>query len=139
MHGSAYRAILNHMVQYQGRLDEAFAALADPTRRSILQRLGHHGSASISELAQPFGISLTGCKKHVRVLEDAGLVRTEKTGRTRCCSLGQRRLEDVRQWIETYREMLDARLDRFGELLTEAEGATGGADDRQESTKGEPR
>jgi DNA-binding transcriptional ArsR family regulator len=108
------------MVQYHEELDRAFAALADPTRRSILQRLGQD-SASITELAQPFGISLTGCKKHVRILEDAGLVRTEKAGRTRRCSLGPRRLQDVQAWIETYREMLDARLDRFGEVLSETE------------------
>ncbi len=124
------------MVQYQEELDRAFAALADPTRRGILRRLGQD-SASITELAQPFGLSLTGCKKHVRVLEDAGLVRTEKTGRTRLCSLGPRRLEDVQAWIETYREMLDARLDRFGELLADTEGsAASAASDRQEHTKG---
>jgi DNA-binding transcriptional ArsR family regulator len=123
------------MVQHQTQLDQAFAALADPTRRSILRRLGQ-GSAGISELARPFGMSLTGCKKHVRVLEEAGLVRTEKTGRTRRCSLGPRRLEDVQQWIETYRDMLDARLDRFGELLAETEGEpVRASDDRREHTK----
>jgi DNA-binding transcriptional ArsR family regulator len=115
------------MVQYQSELDGAFAALADPTRRSILRRLGK-GSATITELAQPFGISLTGCKKHVRVLEDVGLVSSEKAGRARRCSLGPRRLEDVQQWIETYRQMLDERLDRLGELLadTAAESARTG-------------
>jgi DNA-binding transcriptional ArsR family regulator len=115
------------MVQYQeDRLDGAFAALADPTRRTILRRLGQ-GSAGITELARPLGMSLTGCKKHVRVLEDAGLLRTEKTGRTRRCSLGPRRLDDVQQWIETYREMLDARLDRFGELLADTDDSAAGA------------
>jgi DNA-binding transcriptional ArsR family regulator len=104
------------MVQYHLQLDGAFAALADPTRRSILERLGS-GSATISELAEPFGMSLTGIKKHVRVLEDAELVRTEKVGRARRCSLGPRRLEDAQRWIETYRQVLDGRLDRFGELL----------------------
>ena len=104
------------MVQYHPQLDGAFAALADPTRRSILERLGS-GSATISELAEPFGMSLTGIKKHVRVLEDAELVRTEKVGRARRCSLGPRRLEDAQRWIETYRQVLDGRLDRFGELL----------------------
>lgn len=103
------------MVQYP-QIDTTFAALADPTRRGILERLGR-GSATITELAEPFGISLTGCKKHVRVLEDAGLVATEKVGRTRQCSLGPRRLEDVQEWIDTYRRMLDERLDRFEELL----------------------
>ena len=107
--------ILNHMVQYP-QIDRTLAALADPTRRAILERLGR-GSATITELAEPFGISLTGMKKHVRVLEDAELVTTEKVGRARQCSLGPRRLDDVQEWIETYRRMLDERLDRFGELL----------------------
>jgi DNA-binding transcriptional ArsR family regulator len=110
------------MVQYQ-ELDRTFAALADPTRRGILERLGR-GSATISELAEPFGISLTGLKKHVRVLEDAALVSTEKVGRARHCSLGPRELEDVRGWIDGYRGMLDERLDRFGELLERTKGET---------------
>jgi DNA-binding transcriptional ArsR family regulator len=103
------------MVQY-GPVDQTFAALADPTRRGILERLGS-GSATITELAEPFGISLTGMKKHVGVLEDAGLLTTEKVGRARRCSLGPRRLDDAQDWIEAYRRMLDERLDRFGELL----------------------
>ncbi len=108
------------MVQYP-QLDRTFAALADPTRRGILERLGQ-GNATISELAEPFGMSLTGCKKHVRVLEDAQLVTTTKVGRARHCSLGPRRLEDVEQWIDSYRRMLDERLDRFGELLERTKG-----------------
>src|SRR5688572_9204087 len=111
------------MVQYP-QLDRTFAALADPTRRGILERLGRD-SATISELAEPFGISLTGMKKHVRVLEDAELVTTEKVGRARRCNLGPRRLEDVQEWIDMYRRMLSDRLDRFGALL--------------ERTKGEPQ
>jgi DNA-binding transcriptional ArsR family regulator len=103
------------MVQHS-EIDRTLSALADPTRRQLLERLGR-GDASISELAEPFGITLTGCKKHVRVLEEAGLVTTEKVGRVRRCSLGPRRLEDVEEWIGTYRRMLDERLDRFGELL----------------------
>jgi DNA-binding transcriptional ArsR family regulator len=103
------------MVQYQ-QIDRAFTALADPTRRGVLERLGR-GSATISELAEPFGISLTGMKKHVRVLEDAGLGTTEKVGRARHCSLGPRRLDDVHEWIELHRRLLDERLDRFGELI----------------------
>ena len=103
------------MVQQQ-QLDRTLAALADPTRRAILERLGR-GSATISELAEPIGITLTGTKKHVRVLEDAGLVSTEKVGRVRQCSLGPRRLDDVQAWMDDYRRMLDARLDRFGQLL----------------------
>src|SRR6266508_2453735 len=95
-----------------------------PTRRGVLERLGQ-GSATITELAEPFGISLTGMKKHVRVLEDVELVTTVKVGRARLCSLGPRRLDDARQWIDTYQQMLDTRLDRLGELL--------------ERTKGEPQ
>jgi DNA-binding transcriptional ArsR family regulator len=108
------------MVQYP-QLDRTLAALADPTRRRVLERLGS-GSATISELAEPFGITLTGMKKHVRVLEDAELVTTEKVGRARRCSLGAHQLEDVQAWVETYRRMLDERLDRFGELLERTKG-----------------
>jgi DNA-binding transcriptional ArsR family regulator len=108
------------MVQYLP-VDRTFAALADPTRRGVLERLGR-GSATITELAEPFGISLTGMKKHVRVLEDAHLVTTEKVGRTRRCSAGPRGLEDVQEWTETYRRMLNERLDRFGELLERTKG-----------------
>ena len=103
------------MVQYSP-VDRTLAALADPTRRAILERLGT-GSATITELAEPFGISLTGLKKHVRVLEHAELVATAKVGRTRRCSLGPRRLDDLHDWIETYRRQVDERLDRFGDLL----------------------
>jgi DNA-binding transcriptional ArsR family regulator len=110
------------MVQYSP-IDKTFAALADPTRRGILERLGR-GSATITELAEPVGISLTGMKKHVMVLEEAHLVTTEKVGRARTCRLGPRSLEDVHEWVETYRRMLDERLDRFGELLDRTKGAT---------------
>jgi DNA-binding transcriptional ArsR family regulator len=108
------------MVQYQP-IDRTFAALADPTRRVVLERLGR-GGATITELAEPFAISLTGMKKHVRVLEDAQLVTTEKVGRARRCTLGPARLEDVAQWTQAYRQMLDERLDRFGELLERQKG-----------------
>jgi DNA-binding transcriptional ArsR family regulator len=110
------------MVQYQP-IDRTLAALADPTRRGILERLGR-GPASITELAEPFGITLTGTKKHVRVLEDAELVTTEKVGRTRVCALGPRRLDDVHEWVGMYRRMLDERLDRFGALLERTKGET---------------
>jgi DNA-binding transcriptional ArsR family regulator len=103
-------------VVQQNHVDRTLAALADPTRRAVLERLGR-GSATISELAEPFGISLTGMKKHVRVLEEAELVTTEKVGRARRCSVGPRRLEDVQAWVETYQRMIGERLDRFGELL----------------------
>jgi DNA-binding transcriptional ArsR family regulator len=108
------------VVQYP-QIDQTFAALADPTRRGTLERLGR-GSATITELAEPYGISLTGMKKHVRVLEEANLVTTEKVGRTRRCSLGPRRLDDVQEWVEGYRRMLDERLDRLGELLERTKG-----------------
>jgi DNA-binding transcriptional ArsR family regulator len=113
------------MVQYQSELDRSFAALSDPTRRDILRRLGTQSSATISELAEPYGMSLTGMKKHVRILEDIGLLSSEKTGRTRRCRLGARDLKDAQQWIESYRQMLEQRLDRFGELLAE-QGKTKG-------------
>lgn len=109
------------MVQCQ-EIDRTFAALADATRRSVLERLAHD-SATITELAEPFGISLTGMKKHVQVLEDAQLVTTEKVGRARRCSLGPRQLEDVQAWIESYRRMQEERLDRLGELLERTRGA----------------
>ena len=101
--------IVNQMVQYQV-LDRTFSALADPTRRDILDRLGR-GPASISELAEPFGMTLTGLKKHVRILEEAALVTTEKVGRTRQCRLGPERLEDAVTWIEMYRNHWERRLD----------------------------
>jgi DNA-binding transcriptional ArsR family regulator len=120
LHAALRAAILNQVVQYSP-IDRTFAALADPTRRAVLERIGT-SSATITELAEPFGISLTGMKKHVRVLEDAELVTTEKVGRARRCSLGTHRLEDVQEWVETYRRMLDERLDRFGALLERTKG-----------------
>ena len=112
---------MNQVVQYQQTLDRTFGALSDPSRRAILERLGT-GRAPISELAGLLEITLTGTKKHVQILEAAGLVTTEKVGRTRICRLGPRRLEDELGWIETYRRQLDERLDRFGELLTQRKG-----------------
>ena len=114
--------MLNQMVQHQP-LDRTLAALADPTRRAILERLGA-GAATITQLAEPFAMTLTGMKKHVRVLEDAGLVATEKVGRVRRCALGSRGLDDVEAYVATYRLMLESRLDRFGELLDRTEGAS---------------
>lgn len=108
-------AILNHVVQYSS-LDATFAALADPTRRAILERLGR-GPASIGELAGPAGITLTGMRKHVQVLEAARLVTTEKMGRTRMVRLGPRSLEDASAWIDTYRSALLGRLDRFADVV----------------------
>jgi DNA-binding transcriptional ArsR family regulator len=109
------------MVQFSARLDTTFAALADATRRGILERLGRE-EASISDLAARFDMTLTGMKKHVQVLEDAGLVTTEKVGRVRTCKLGPRRLEEETAWILSHRRMLEARLDRLGDFLARTKG-----------------
>jgi DNA-binding transcriptional ArsR family regulator len=109
------------MVQYQN-VDRTLAALADPTRRGVLERLGRAGTATVSELAEPAGISLTGMKKHLGILEEAGLVSTEKVGRTRRCSLGPKRLEDLQAWIDSYRTMVEERFDRLEELLEQTKG-----------------
>ncbi|MGH8950072.1 MAG: ArsR/SmtB family transcription factor [Acidimicrobiia bacterium] len=107
------------MVQYEV-LDRTFSALSDPTRREILDRLGR-GPASITELAEPFGMSLTGLKKHVRILEEANLVISEKVGRTRQCRLGPERLEEVVSWIEMYRQQWERRLDGLEAYLKRRE------------------
>ncbi|MCA0374243.1 MAG: helix-turn-helix domain-containing protein [Gemmatimonadetes bacterium] len=107
------------MVQFNApRLDTAFAALSDSTRRGILERLGR-ADASISELADTFGMTLTGMKKHVGVLEQAGLVATAKVGRVRTCSLGARRLDDEAAWIERYRQLWSARFDELDRIVAE--------------------
>jgi DNA-binding transcriptional ArsR family regulator len=100
------------MVQHETTLDRTFSALSDPTRRGVLERLGR-GPATVGELAGPFGMSLTGLGKHVRVLEEAGLVTTEKVGRTRLCRLGPERLEDAASWIERQRGLWERRLDKL--------------------------
>jgi DNA-binding transcriptional ArsR family regulator len=107
---------VNHMVQYQARLDATFAALSDVTRRGVLEQLGG-SDASITDLAQRFHMTLTGMKKHVSVLEEAGLVITEKVGRVRTCRLGQRRLEEEAAWIEQHRQLWSARFDALDELV----------------------
>ena len=107
------------MVQYaQPRFDASFAALSDATRRGVLEQLGR-GDASISELAEKFHMTLTGMKKHVGVLEQAGLVATEKVGRVRTCKLGLRRLEEEAAWIERYRQLWDARFDELDHVVEE--------------------
>ena len=107
------------MVQYQpARLDASFAALSDVTRRGVLQQLGR-SDASITELADKFHMTLTGMKKHVGVLERAGLVTTEKVGRVRTCRLGVRRLEEEAAWIERYRQLWAARFDALDEIVDE--------------------
>lgn len=109
------------MVQLQDRLDTTFFALADQTRRRVLERLGQR-DASISDLASAFDMTLTGMKKHVQVLEDAGLVTTEKVGRVRTCRLGPRRLQEETAWIAQYQSMLEARYDRLGAFLERTRG-----------------
>lgn len=104
------------MAHYSTVLDHRFGALADPTRRGVLARLGRT-DASISALAAEFGMTLTGIKKHVQVLEEAGLVTTQKVGRVRTCRLGPERLDEEADWIAGYQRMLEERLDRLGELL----------------------
>lgn len=111
--------MLNQMVQYQGaQLDASFAALSDATRRGILERLGR-ADASITDLAEKFQMTLTGMKKHVGVLEQAGLVTTEKVGRVRTCRLGKGRLEQEAAWIEAYRQLWDARFDELDKIVEE--------------------
>lgn len=107
---------VNHMVHYQARLDATFAALSDVTRRGVLEQLGG-SNASITDLAQRFDMTLTGMKKHVSVLEQAGLVTTEKIGRARICKLGQRRLEEEAAWIERHRQLWSARFDALDEIV----------------------
>jgi DNA-binding transcriptional ArsR family regulator len=106
------------MVQYQTRFDASFAALSDVTRRGVLEQLGRK-DASITELADKFHMTLTGMKKHVGVLEEAGLVTTEKIGRVRTCRLGKRRLEEEAAWIENYRQLWAARFDALDEVIEE--------------------
>lgn len=112
------------MVQLTQALNSGFAALSDRTRRGILERLGR-GDASISDLATNFEMTLTGIKKHVQILEGAGLVTTEKVGRVRHCRLGPRRLEDETTWIAAYQLLLDARLDRLGDFLERTKDTKG--------------
>ena len=116
------------MVQYSiARLDASFAALSDVTRRGVLEQLGR-ADASISDLAEKFHMTLTGMKKHVGVLEQAGLVATEKVGRVRTCKLGPRRLEQETAWIEAYRQLWASRfneLDDVVEVLKQRENTHG--------------
>lgn len=107
------------MVQYpDAPLDTAFAALSDPTRRGVLERLGR-GDASITQLAETFHMTLTGMKKHVGLLEQAGLVATRKVGRVRTCRLGLRGLKEEAAWIEKHRRLWDARFDGLDEVVEE--------------------
>jgi len=107
-------------VHYNATLDRTFFALSDPTRRSILERLGG-GPATIGELAEPFGLTINGVKKHVGILEEVDLVVTTKIGRARECQLGPAQLEDATEWIDDYRRTWQRRLDRFGSFVESKE------------------
>ena len=106
------------MVQYGARLDASFAALSDATRRGILEQLGR-SDASITDLAGKFHMTLTGMKKHVGVLEQAGLVTTEKVGRVRTCRFGARRLEEETAWLERHRQLWDSRFEGLDKVVEE--------------------
>ena len=110
----SWSAKVNQMVQHQATLDRTFSALSDPTRRAILERLGR-GPATIGELAEPFGMSLTGMRKHIRLLEEAQLVTTEKVGRVRTCMLVPYAFEGISTWLR--------RLDRFAKVVERTKGA----------------
>ena len=129
LHAVMLCGILNHMVQYyQNHFDASFGALSDATRRGVLEQLGR-ADASITALADRFHMTLTGMKKHVGVLEQAGLVTTEKVGRVRTCRLGRRGLQEEAAWIERYRQLWSARfdeLDNVVEELTRKERVDGG-------------
>lgn len=117
------------MVQFQqSRFDATFAALSDATRRGVLERL-FRSDASVSDLAESFEMTLTGMKKHITVLEQAGLVTTEKIGRVRTCRLGASRLEQEAEWIERYRKLWDARFDALDAVVQEMK--------REENTNGQ--
>ena len=112
-------AILNRMAQYaQARFDVSFAALSDPVRRGVLEQL-MGADASVTVLAERFHMTLTGMRKHIGVLEHAGLVTTEKVGRVRRCRLGPRRLEDEAAWIANYRQLWAARFDALDAVIEE--------------------
>ena len=107
------------MVQYaRPHLDASLAALADSTRRGVLEQLGRE-DASITALADRFHMTLTGMKKHVGVLEQAGLVVTEKVGRVRTCRIGGHRLEEVTAWIDNYHQLWDARFRELDHVIDE--------------------
>ena len=107
------------MVQHSGaHLDASFAALSDATRRGVLEQLGR-GDASITVLAERFHMTLTGMKKHVGILEQAGLVTTQKVGRVRTCKLGPRRLEEEAAWIDRHRQLWASRFDELDKVIEE--------------------
>jgi DNA-binding transcriptional ArsR family regulator len=118
------RRILKHVLNDVADLDRVFHALADPGRRLMLERLGR-GPASVSELGQPLSMSLAAVVQHVQVLEASGLVRTQKLGRTRTCSLNPVTLRSAEHWISERRTFVERRLDRLGEYLAETADPSG--------------
>ena len=131
MRATADFSTLNHMVHFAStHINASFAALADATRRGVLVRLAR-GDASITNLAHKFEMTLTGMKKHVGVLEMAGLVTTEKVGRVRTCRLGPCRLEEEMEWIAHYRQVWDARFEALDGVIDELK--------RQEKARGRKR
>ncbi|MCX5477728.1 metalloregulator ArsR/SmtB family transcription factor [Kaistia geumhonensis] len=116
------------MLKYQDRLDRTYQALADPTRRAIVERLSR-GSASVSELAEPFAISLPAIVQHLKLLEESGLVRSQKTGRVRTCTLDTAALSAAETWIAERRALWERRLDRLDALLAATRPASDQEDD----------
>ena len=121
LRGAQGSAKLNHMVQYSESIDLTFSAIADATRRCVLERLGR-SDASITDLAEQFEMTLTGMKKHVQILEEAGLVTTEKIGRVRVCRLGPRPLNQEAAWMIKYERMLNDRFNRLEAFLEKTKG-----------------
>src|SRR3954447_4714664 len=114
------RPILYHMVKHQPQpLDRTFAALADPTRRALLARLGEHDAVSVSELARPFPVSLPAIMKHLDVLSDAGLITRAKTGRTVACRLSAAPMEQAMEWLNRYQRFWSTQLDRLAAFVEE--------------------
>jgi DNA-binding transcriptional ArsR family regulator len=112
------------MDQYSGGIDTVFLALADPTRRAVVERLGR-GPASVTELARPFAMALPSFMKHIRALESSGLVRSHKQGRTRTCTLDRQRLVAIDDWLAGQRSLWEARTDRLERLVTTTEAQEG--------------
>ncbi len=126
------------MVTQQANLDQTLMALADPTRRAILQRLSR-GEARVTELAQPFDMSLNGVSKHIRILERADLVRRRTVGREHFLSFNRQQLDEIANWIETQRAVWNARLDALEALLREEDKAASLTKKKKQKKKGPSR
>jgi DNA-binding transcriptional ArsR family regulator len=116
-----YHGIVLHMANYSASLNDVFHALADPTRRSVIARLGS-GSASIKELAEPFGLGLPSFLKHIKVLESSGLIASEKVGRVRTCKLKRENLTAAEKWFDEQRAGWESRYENLDNLLTALKG-----------------